>query len=226
MICHTDKDKFHQQLQDLEDTIPRHDIKIIMGHISAQIGGNRWGFENAVGPQCIWKERETASYRFVLWTTSWLASQCSCTKIGTIMWILSNHRTATQIDHFINGPSWRVPCLQDAQCYIGADVNSNHCLTIAKLKGQKHRKQLCSGSVMWKSWKFQKSTVRFQATIQNQFHTISELLLSWKTLGTIQRVNECSSYPQIPKDIKGGVDEWEDLEPHSGAETATPLATS
>ena len=46
----SNKDEFYQQLQDLVDEVLRHDIKIVMGDVNANIGGSGSEFENAVGP--------------------------------------------------------------------------------------------------------------------------------------------------------------------------------
>ena len=40
----------------------RHDIKIIMGDVNTQIGGNRSGFENAVGPHAYARQTENGDH--------------------------------------------------------------------------------------------------------------------------------------------------------------------
>ena len=45
-----DKDAFYEQLQDVMNDVPNHDLKILMGDFNAQIDNDRTGFEDVVGP--------------------------------------------------------------------------------------------------------------------------------------------------------------------------------
>jgi len=42
-----EKDLFYDQLQNVLDDIPSHDIKLIMGDFNAKLDGNRQGFTTA-----------------------------------------------------------------------------------------------------------------------------------------------------------------------------------
>ena len=58
------KDEFYLQLQDQIDSIPRHDIKIVMGDMNAQIGGDQSGFEPVLGPHAYGRRTENGD-RFI-----------------------------------------------------------------------------------------------------------------------------------------------------------------
>ena len=44
------KNAFYEQLQDVLNDIPRSDLKILMGDFNAQLGKQRSGFEDVIGP--------------------------------------------------------------------------------------------------------------------------------------------------------------------------------
>ena len=53
------KEEFYSQLQDQIDTITRHDIKIVMGDMNAQIGGDLAGFDSVVGPHAYGRRTDS-----------------------------------------------------------------------------------------------------------------------------------------------------------------------
>lgn len=53
--------------------------------------------------------------------------------IHTITWYSPNNRDKNQIDHVIINGKWRRSLL-DTRTKRGADVNSDHCLVVARLK--------------------------------------------------------------------------------------------
>jgi exonuclease III len=44
-----DKNEFYEQLQDILDAAPEHDLKIVMGDFNAQIGSDNTGWEETMG---------------------------------------------------------------------------------------------------------------------------------------------------------------------------------
>ena len=174
------KDEFYLQLQDQIDKIPSHDIKIVMGDLNAQIGGDRSGFESVLGPHAYGRRTDNGD-RFI--------QCCSMNdlKIGSSMfqhkdihkvsWISNDHVTKTQIDHFALGPAWRSTCVQDVRCYRGADVGSDHNLAIAKIKIKlKRRKKKPKVCKKFDVGKLNNDDVReeFKISIRNRFDILTE----------------------------------------------------
>ena len=175
-----DKDAFYQQLQDLVEKVPRHDILLVMGDLNAQIGEDRSGFEDVLGPHGYGKRTDNGD-RFVQFCAM------NNMKVGStlfehkdihrITWISNDHRTQTQIDHIAIGPKWRTPCLQDVRVYRGADVCSDHFLSIAKLQVKLKRpkkKEMKSRRYDTSKLKDPATQAEFQTFLSNRFSALAE----------------------------------------------------
>ena len=115
-----DKDAFYQQLQDVVDKIPHHDILIVMEDLNAQTEGSRLGFEHVLGPHAFGNRTDNGDRftQFCAMNSMKIGSSLFDHKnIHKITWTSNDYTTKMQIDHIAIGPRWRIPCLQDERVY-------------------------------------------------------------------------------------------------------------
>ena len=121
------------EFQTVVDKVPKHDLLIVIGDISAKVG-------------CHNQERKRASYmgRFgtgemnengelfarLLWPEQPINRHRN---IHKNTWVSADRRTTNQIDHVTINKSWR-SILLDSRVYRGADVGSDHYLVVANIQ--------------------------------------------------------------------------------------------
>ena len=131
-----DKDTFYDQLQELVDETPSHDVLLIMGDLNAKVGSNNKGKETIMGKHGLGDINDNGER---------LTSFCQENRLvigGTIFqhknihkqtWTSPDGKTKNQIDHIIINSRWR-SSLQDVAAKRGADVGSDHSLVMAKIR--------------------------------------------------------------------------------------------
>jgi len=131
-----EKDAFYDQLHQVIDSIPTHDLKVVMGDFNAQIGADNRGWEAYMGKAAIGEMMDNGIR---------MLSFCSSTelKVGGSMfqhkdihkktWRSPDGTTTNQIDHVCISKRW-ASALQDVRAYRGADVGSDHMLLVAQIK--------------------------------------------------------------------------------------------
>ncbi|XP_058612499.1 uncharacterized protein LOC131527427 [Onychostoma macrolepis] len=176
----TEKDLVYQQLQDLLDKVPRHDILLVMGDLNAQVGEDRSGFEEVLGPHGYGKRTDNSDRLVQFYTMNNMEVGSTLFKhkdIHKIMWISNDHKTQTQIDHIAIGPRWRTPCLQDVRVYHGADICSDHHLAIAKFKVKLRWKKKKDSKPQWFDTSKLNDAVtgaQFQLFLSNRFSALAD----------------------------------------------------
>ena len=131
------KDTFYQQLQDVLNDIPRSDLKILMGDFNAQLGNQRSGYEDVLGPFGSARATNDNGERFL----SFCNENGFC--IGNTLfkhknihkktWRSPNGNVFNEIDYICISKRWR-SALQDVRSFRGADVGTDHYLVGGKLK--------------------------------------------------------------------------------------------
>ena len=120
------KDVFYQQLQNVLDKIPKHDIVILMGDWNAKVGDKQDGEEGVVGHHGLHGERSENGERFVelcasnnmVITTTLFPHK----DIHKHTWVSPDTRTKNQIDHVAVCGKFKRSVL-DTRAFRGADVN-------------------------------------------------------------------------------------------------------
>ena len=131
------KNAFYEQLQDVLNDIPRSDLKILMGDFNAQLGKQRSGFEDVIGPYGSARATNDNGERFI----SFCSENGFC--IGNTLfkhknihkktWRSPNGSVFNEIDYICISKRWR-SALQDVRTFRGADVGTDHYLVGGKLK--------------------------------------------------------------------------------------------
>ena len=174
-----EKDAFYDQLQQVIDSIPAHDLKLVMGDFNAQIGADNRGWEANMGK---WATGEMTDNGIRL------LSFCSSMelKVGGSMfqhkdihkntWKSPDGATTNQIDHVCISKRWAT-ALQDVRAYRGADVGSDHMLLVAQVKLKlkrlvKKQKIEQPERSLLKDEEFRK---QFQVELSNRFSALQNL---------------------------------------------------
>ncbi|KAI2663210.1 Craniofacial development protein 2 [Labeo rohita] len=190
----TKKDAFYNQLQDVINEVPRHDVTVLRGDFNAQISANQQGLEHVIGPygtgchitnngECLLLFCNTNG--LCIGNTFFTHKQ-----IHKKTWCGPNGLTNNKIDYVCVSRRWR-SALQDTCVYRGADVGSDHHLLKAVLKLQLKKQRAIRGG---------------KAAGQDQ---ISSELLKHGGPSMIQALtqlmNECREEEQIPDEWRQGM---------------------
>ena len=108
-----------------------------MGDLNAQIGRDRSGFEQVLGPHACVKCMDNSNHfvNFFAMNDLKIGSFIFQHKdIHKIIWVSNDHMTATQIDHLAVEPIWRTSCLQDIKVHCGSEICNDHRPLIAKME--------------------------------------------------------------------------------------------
>ena len=115
-----EKDDFYNPLQDNLNEIPKHDIRILMGDINAQISRNRDGFGQMIGPFGSASHTNYNGERLILfWSINYLCIGNSYFRnkmIYKYIWRSPDGHTKNEIDYFYISQRWR-SVLQDVRSY-------------------------------------------------------------------------------------------------------------
>jgi len=131
-----EKDSFYDNLQQVVDATPTHDVILIIGDLNAKVGTENKGKENIMGQQglgeCNNNGERLSTFcqenNLVIGGTLFMHKD-----IHKTTWNSPDGHTKNQIDHVIINKRWR-GSLQDVLARHGADVGSDHSLVLAKIK--------------------------------------------------------------------------------------------
>ena len=115
---------------------PQHDVLLVIGDQNAKVGSNNSQHERSMGKEGCGTMNENGERLANLCSSNGLVIGGTLFKhkdIHKITWYSPNNRDKNQIDHVIINGKWRRSLL-DTRSYRGADVNSDHCLVVARLK--------------------------------------------------------------------------------------------
>ncbi len=135
------KDSFYESLQTIIDTIPKHDVLLVLGDMNAKIGADNEHHERVMGKYGEGR-RNGNGERFVEFCEENRfiigGSIFDHKRIHKLTWKSPDGKTENQIDHVTINAKWR-RTLRDVRVRRQADVGSDHYLVVAKL-GLKLRK--------------------------------------------------------------------------------------
>lgn len=172
------KEQFYSELLRETESIPTHDLLIIMGDLNAKVGARNEGFERAMGKHGCGTMNDNGER---------LANFCSENNMvigGTLFphkaihmltWESPNCRDKNQIDHMMINGKWR-GSLQDVRAMRGADVGSDHHLVVGKVRIKLRR----AGPPAKQAKRFNVQRLRdpkvkqeFCVNLQNRFQALS-----------------------------------------------------
>ena len=131
------KDVFYEQVQNILDKIPKHNLVILMGDWNAKIGDQQDGEGGVVGCHGLHGERSENGECFVQLCTSnnvvITTTLLPHKDIHKYTWVSPDARTKNQIDNVAVCGKFKRSVL-DTRTFRGANVNSDHYLVITKIK--------------------------------------------------------------------------------------------
>ena len=129
--CDSDKDEFYQQLEDTLSSLPRYDIKLLLGDFNARIGTDHSSWPGIIGKHSLHSSANDNGTRMLD-----LCTMNELTIGGTLFehrnihkgtWRSPDGRTVTQIDNICISTRWNHSLLDVKSCR-GADIGSDHYL--------------------------------------------------------------------------------------------------
>jgi Reverse transcriptase (RNA-dependent DNA polymerase)/Endonuclease/Exonuclease/phosphatase family len=178
MATDEEKDSFYEQLQDVMDATPEHDLKVVMGDFNAQIGRDKAGWADVMGTEAAGERNDNGERMLSYCSNSRLKVGGSMFKHKTIhkeTWRSPDGKTMHQIDHFCISKRW-VSALHDVRVYRGADAASDHHLVVAvlRLKLKKLVGQLEHNAIDVIKLNKKETQQKFQLELKNRFELLRE----------------------------------------------------
>ena len=130
------KEAYYEALLAQINKTPQHDVLLVIGDQNAKVGSNNSQHERSMGKEGCGTMNENGERLTNLCSSNGLVIGGTLFKhkdIHKITWYSPNNRDKYQIDHVIINGKWRRSLL-DTRSYRGADVNSDHCLVVVRLK--------------------------------------------------------------------------------------------
>jgi hypothetical protein len=130
------KQEFYDQLQSIRNSVPKHDMCLVLGDMNAKVGTDRTGVENAMGHFGIGTRNENGELllEFCLNNDMVVGGTLFQHKnIHKYTWTTPDGQTRNMIDHIMINRKW-VKSMQDCRSYRGADIFSDHELVVSKIK--------------------------------------------------------------------------------------------
>lgn len=130
------KDAYYDQLEEVYDAAPRHDVKIIMGDLNAKIGREDV-FRSTIGKESLHMESNDNGLRVIDFAISKGMSVVSTTfphkNIHKATWRSPDGKTHNQIDHILVDIR-HASDVMDVRSLRGADADSDHFLVRMKYR--------------------------------------------------------------------------------------------
>ncbi|XP_078682172.1 uncharacterized protein LOC144916725 [Branchiostoma floridae x Branchiostoma belcheri] len=174
------KDQFYELLQDTFDSIPNHDVKILMGDFKAQLDSSRQGFEGVIGPFGSALRTSDNGERLLFFCN------LNSLTIGNTFfqhklihkktWSSPDGTVNNEIDYICISQRWK-SALLDVRVYRGEDVGSDHHLLGAKMRlrlkkltVKKKQKPFATDKL-----KDPTSSEKYRIKLQNRFQLLQEM---------------------------------------------------
>ncbi|RUS75817.1 hypothetical protein EGW08_016409 [Elysia chlorotica] len=169
------KDEFYDQLQAEIESLPQHELRIIMGNLNAKVGNDNTNYERAMGREGCGSINDNGerlletctTYDYVIGGTLFQNQD-----IHKLTWCSPNERDINQIDHLMINGTWR--SLLDVKAMRGSD----HHLVMATLRLKLRRSgPRPSGQRRFGVDKLKDNKTRssFILQVRNRFQTLSNL---------------------------------------------------
>ena len=191
------KTVYMEQLQAVIETVPKHDMLLVIGDFNAKVGADNAGYERVMGREGTGVMNDNGER---------LVNLCEVNRLivtGTLFphklkhkltWTSPNGKSENQIDHILVSKQHRTSVL-DTRAMRGADVGTDHELVRCKIRIKlKRNKQIKEDKrKKFDTTKLYKSEERkaFCLELKNRFETLeikeettgeSEVEMTWKHL--------------------------------------------
>ena len=172
-----DKDDFYRQLQAAVETVPAHDMLLVLGDMNARTGPDNRGKEIYMGKHGMGVLNDNGERLIGLCEQNDLIIGGTIfphKNIHKITWISPDGNTKEQLDHILINRKWK-GSLQDVRIYRGADIFSDHGLLICKikLKLRKTRRGQERGNIIDSSaLKDEGTKIKYRLELQNRFREL------------------------------------------------------
>ena len=169
------KETFYDQLQKVLDTVPRHDMLLVMGDWNAKVGERQEGENGIVGKDGLMCERNDNGDRFVSFCAynnlAITSTMFPHKDVHKYTWTSPDGQYRNQIDHVAVRSQFK-RSVHDTRAHRGADVGSDHNLVITKVKlrlNSTGKKQ--EGTIRFEESKLREPVIRqqFQLELRNRF---------------------------------------------------------
>ena len=134
-----EKDQFYDELQQVLEETPRHDIIIIAGDFNAKVGREVEAYAPSIGRESLHEQSNDNGSRlasFALSNDLVIGGTIFAHKnIHKQTWKSPDNRTFNQIDHILINKKHR-GALQDVRSMRGAECGSDHYMVSAKVKAK------------------------------------------------------------------------------------------
>ena len=131
------KDQWYDEVQEVLNKVPGHDMLVILGDLNAKVGRETAAFNGILGEHSLHEVSNDNGLRVAT-----LASQYNLVVGGTLFphkvkhkgtWLSPDGNTTHQIDHVLVKRKFRTSLL-DVRAYRGADCDSDHYLVISRIR--------------------------------------------------------------------------------------------
>jgi len=134
----SEKDAFYDELRKLYDACPRHDVKLIIGDLNAQIGKEAI-YYSTIGKEAFHQESNENGKRLIHFAASRNmvigSTLFQHKEIHKMTWRSTDMQYFSQIDHLLID-SQHVSHLMDVRSHRCANVDSDHYLTVSRLRAR------------------------------------------------------------------------------------------
>ena len=175
-----DKDDFYELLHTAINTIPKHDIKLIIGDFDAKVGEDNMGRKEVMGKHAVGVRNDNRSRLADFCDYNNLVITGPCfphREIHKLTWCSPDGQTLNQIDHIIVSRQHR-SSVTDTRVMRNADISSDHYLVRTKLR-LKLKKNTCPSN---NRKKYHTEPLRneakrktFYIALKNQFQPLEDI---------------------------------------------------
>ena len=166
-------------LQKIRDEVPRHDMRIILGDLNAQVGSENIGIEDTLGREGLGTRNDNGGRLVQFGRMNGMVIGGSIfphREIHKLTW-KSPRGYLTQIDHLLINRKWR-RSLYDVRVLRSADSHSDHYLLLGKVQlklAGRGKVKTTRGSWNRNLLKLDKVREKFVMGMENKFNLLRDL---------------------------------------------------
>lgn len=171
-----EKDKFYEDLQELMDKTPRHDLIMVLGDFNAKVGNRSEIWGKTLGKHGVEGEENENGTRLLEFCSQnnlcITNTQFIQKPIRKMTWKSPDGKTENLIDYIITREEW-MTSVKKTRVYRSAEIDSDHNLVVAEIKIKLEGKRLTTKK-RYNTEKLKQPEVkeRCQIKIQNKYEAL------------------------------------------------------